>query len=62
MTSLQAITGYDSAVQAMKRIGLSLVDCDVEPYFLGSPWWWIGCDKESWWFNSKTGTLLEIQR
>lgn len=56
------LTGYEVAVQAMKKIGINLSDCDRESYFLGTAWWWISCDKRAWWLNTKTGLLLESAR
>lgn len=54
------LTGYEVAVQAMRKIGVSLSECQYGQYFLGTAWWWIVTPQgQAYWLNCKSGKLLQ---
>lgn len=50
-------TGYDVVLQAMRKLEISLLDCEIDAYFIGN-WWHVELQGSTFWVNSLSGRVL----
>lgn len=50
-------TGYDVVLQAMRKLEISLLDCEIDAYFIGN-WWHVKFERSTFWVHSVSGKIM----